>query len=40
MSISRPIEGGAEARESLDFEAREDAEKKAQRKQKRRPECF
>ena len=36
MSISRPTEGGAEAGESLDFEAREDAKKKAQRKQKRR----
>jgi hypothetical protein len=36
MSISRPTEGGAEAGESLDFEAREDAKKKAHRKQKRR----
>jgi hypothetical protein len=36
MSISRPTEGGAEARESLDFEAREDAKKKGHRKQKRR----
>jgi hypothetical protein len=40
MSISRPTEGGAEAGESLDFEAREDAKKKAQRKQKRRLVCL
>jgi hypothetical protein len=40
MSISCPTEGGAEARESLDFEAREDAKKKAQRKQKRRVVCL
>jgi hypothetical protein len=40
MSISRPTEGGAEARESLDFEAREDAKKKAHRKQKRRLVCL
>jgi hypothetical protein len=40
MSISRPTEGGAEAGESLDFEAREDAKKKAQRKQKRWVVCL
>jgi hypothetical protein len=40
MSISRPTEGGAEAGESLDFEAREDAKKKAHRKQKRRLVCL
>jgi hypothetical protein len=39
MLISCPIEGGAETRESLDFAAREDAKKKAQRKQKRRLVC-
>jgi hypothetical protein len=40
MSISCPTEGDAEAGESLDFEARADAKKKAQRKQKRRLVCL
>jgi hypothetical protein len=40
MLISCPTEGGAEARGSLDFEAREDAKKKAQIKQKRRLVCL
>jgi hypothetical protein len=40
MSISCPTEGGAETGESLDFEASEDAKKKAQRKPKRRLVCL